>query len=125
MLTVYHNPRCSKSRQAVALLEQQQIPHQIRLYLLEPLSVVELTSLLANTGLGDVREMMRHSDELFLQSGFDDPSVAQADLIAAIAKNPALLQRPIVANEHSACIARSAESLTSWLRQQGYACGSS
>lgn len=122
MLTVYHNPRCSKSRQALAYLEQQQLPHQIRLYLDQPLSLQELTALLAGTGLHDVRDMMRRTDELFIQLGFADPSVTQQQLLAAIESTPALLQRPIVANQHSACIARSTESLSSWLIQQGYAC---
>jgi len=122
MLTVYHNPRCSKSRQALAYLEQQQLSHQIRLYLEQPLSLHELTALLAGTSLQDVRDMMRHNDELFIQLGLAEPNVTQQQLLAAIENTPALLQRPIVANEHSACVARSIELLSGWLTQQGYAC---
>jgi arsenate reductase len=122
MLTVYHNPRCSKSRQALAYLEQQKLPHQIRPYLEQPLSLQELTALFAGTGLRDVRDMMRHNDELFIQLGFAEPNVTPQQLLVAIERTPILLQRPIVANEHGACIARSTELLSSWLTQQGYAC---
>ncbi|WP_040975494.1 arsenate reductase (glutaredoxin) [Necropsobacter massiliensis] len=108
---IYHNPRCSKSRQTLALLEQHHVKPEVELYLQEHYSVEELQTLADKLQVGSVREMMRTKDELYRTLALDNPALSESQLLAAIAEHPALLERPIVVNGDKAKIGRPPESV--------------
>ena len=112
-VVLLHNPRCSKSRAALALLETRGHPHEVRLYLEEPLDRAELDGLVERLG-GDARVLVRLGDGLFAEAGGkqDDDAHALLDLVA---REPRLLQRPVVDDGQEALIARPPTSLDDWL----------
>lgn len=91
---IWHNPRCSKSRQTLALLEERGIAPQIRLYLQDSPDEATLRTVLAELGKTPV-EIMRVKDALFKDLGLRKDTPAD-DLIRAMVANPALIERPIV-----------------------------
>lgn len=105
MITLYHNPRCSKSRDALALLEQHGQPFQVVEYLKTPLDESTISDLLLKLGL-TAREIMRHKEEEYLQLGLADPQLTEQQLIAALVKYPRLLERPIAVRGEKAAIGR-------------------
>ena len=112
MITIYHNPRCSKSREALTLAQQfadlQRLPLNIIDYQKDPLTLAELTMLHAELG-GPVRDMVRANEDEYAAL-----KLAQADdatLLQALAAHPKLLQRPIVAYCGRAVIGRPPEAL--------------
>ncbi|WP_070967170.1 arsenate reductase (glutaredoxin) [Vibrio sonorensis] len=93
-VVIYHNPRCSKSRQTLALLEEKSIEPKVVKYLETPPSVEELKALFKQLELSAVRDMMRTKEDLYKSL-----SLAEADdeaLFEAMASNPKLIERPIV-----------------------------
>ena len=108
MLKIYHNPRCSKSRQTLALLTERGLEPQIVPYLDEPLSGDHIKALLAKLGFDDPRALMRRGEAdykaLALKS-IDDPDA----LIAAMQKHPKLIERPIVETQTQARLGRPPE----------------
>lgn len=114
MITLYHNPRCSKSRDALALLEQHGQPFQIIEYLKTPLSVTEIADLLSKLSL-PIREIIRPKEEEFQQLGLADPAITEQQLLQAIANHPRLLERPIVVVNHKAAIGRPLANITAIL----------
>ena len=109
-VTLYHNPRCSKSRQTLALLEKQGITPEIVLYLENPTSVDELGSVLTMLGV-EPREAMRRKEDPYKANGLDDDGLSRDDLIAAMVANPILIERPIVVTNGKAAIGRPPESV--------------
>ncbi|SEI63083.1 arsenate reductase (glutaredoxin) [Paraburkholderia diazotrophica] len=114
MITIYHNPRCSKSRGACELISDvynpSNEPVEIVEYLHTPLSVVQLKQL--NQLLGcTVREMIRDSEQVYKELGLADTSLTDAQLYEAIAAHPILLQRPIVVRNGRAVIGRPPENV--------------
>lgn len=112
--SIYHNPRCSKSREALALLQAKGLNPTVIAYLKTPPDVAELQGLLALLGL-PARELLRASEEDYQRLGLADPSLDELALLAAIAAHPILLQRPIVVHGRRALIARPPELLLGWL----------
>ena len=108
MTTIYHNPRCSKSRQTLALLDERGIEPDIIEYLVTPPSIEELTNILAMLGLGP-RNLLRKKDAK--EAGLDDPSLDDAALIKAMVANPIVIKRPIVINNGKAVLGRPPESI--------------
>ena len=94
-VTIYHNPRCSKSRETLALLNERGHEVHIVEYLKTPPDAPTLASLLAGLGL-EPRELMRKTEAAYKELGLDDPALDRAALIAAMARNPVLIERPIV-----------------------------
>ncbi|MFD1805267.1 arsenate reductase (glutaredoxin) [Pasteurella oralis] len=111
VITIYHNPRCSKSRAALTLLEEKQIQPQVKLYLEQQFTVPELQALVQKLGIGSVREMMRTQDELYRNLGLDKPEVTEPQLLEALSQYSALLERPIVVHGERAKIGRPPESV--------------
>ncbi len=109
MLTIYHNPRCTKSREALEFLEAENIPHQVRLYLSEPLNKKELRALLKKLGL-KASDILRRSEPYFKEELKDKP-LSEAQVLDELAAHPALIERPIVESATAAVIARPAEKL--------------
>ncbi|NRF64811.1 arsenate reductase (glutaredoxin) [Vibrio coralliilyticus] len=108
-VVIYHNPRCSKSRQTLALLEEKNIQPEIIKYLDTPPSVAELKSLFTQLGLNDVRAMMRTKEDIYKELNLADATDEQ--LFEAMAANPKLIERPIVVNNGQAKHGRPPEQV--------------
>ncbi len=104
---IWHNPRCSKSRGALRILEERGVPHEVRLYLEHPPSVAEIEEVMAKLGITDPRQMMRKKEPEYRELGLQDADRAQ--LIRAMAEHPRLIERPILIREDRAIIARPPE----------------
>jgi arsenate reductase len=109
MITIWHNPRCSKSRQALALLEGRGKEVQVRRYLEDAPSVEELRLTRDTLGLRAI-EMMRTGEALFRELGLSKSDDDEA-LIAAMAENPKLIERPVVFANGQARIGRPPEAV--------------
>ncbi len=110
-LTIYHNPRCSKSRQTLALLEEAGHTPEIRLYLEMPVSEDELTDLLQQLGFkDDPRKLMRRGESTYKALGLK-AETDSARLIQAMIENPKLIERPIVTDGRRAVLGRPPESV--------------
>ena len=107
-ISIYHNPRCSKSRQTLQLLEQQQLTPQVIQYLDTPPDAATLSRLLDMLGLTP-RELMRKGEPEYKASGADDPSLSREQLIALMVRFPKLIERPIVVSGGKAVIGRPPE----------------
>lgn len=112
-LTIYHNPRCSKSRQALELLQIQGKQPQIVEYLKTPLREAELQELALQLGQ-PVLTMMRTKEPVFAELGLDKDSSEKA-LLQAMAAHPILLERPLVSNGKKAAIGRPPENILALL----------
>jgi len=108
MTTIYHNPRCSKSRQTLALLEERGIEPEIIEYLVTPPSAEELRNILALLGKSP-RDILRKKEAE--EVGLDDPALDDDALIAGMAANPIVIERPIVVNNGKAALGRPPESV--------------
>lgn len=109
-VTLYHNPRCSKSRQTLELLRENGIEPEIILYLETPPSTAELKILLNKLGLGP-RDILRTGEEAYKALNLSDTGLSDADLIEAIVSHPKLLQRPIAVHCERAVIGRPPENV--------------
>lgn len=109
MTTIYHNPRCSKSRQTLALLEENGVQPDIRLYLQDSPSIDELKELIKQLGLSPI-EMMRTKEALFKELNLSKES-SNDELIQAMHDNPSLIERPIVIHNSKAKIGRPPEQV--------------
>ncbi|WP_166839747.1 arsenate reductase (glutaredoxin) [Rheinheimera pleomorphica] len=114
MLTIYHNPRCSKSREALQLLQQQQQPLQVVEYLKNPPTAAELEQLLVKLGI-TARQLLRSKEAEYQQLGLADTSLSEQQLIAAMVAQPKLIERPIVVNGERAVIGRPLTNVLSLL----------
>lgn len=114
-LIIYHNPRCSKSRQTLALIEAAgQTPKVIR-YLETPLSTSDIKALLAKLCLTDPRDIMRKGEAIYKELNLKEETDDEA-LIQAISDNPKLLERPIVVKGEAAIMGRPPENVNKLLR---------
>ena len=109
MVTIWHNPRCSKSRASLALLEEQNVETEIFKYLNETVTVEVLTSLLKKLGM-NARELMRTKEDIYKELGLKDVD-DEAELIEAMLQHPSLIERPIVINGNAAGIGRPIEKV--------------
>ena len=97
-ITIIHNPRCSKSRQTLALLEEQGIAPVIVEYLKHPLDAKELKEIFKKLNLGSVRDMMRTKEAEYKDANLGDSALSDNALFEAMAHTPKLIERPIVIN---------------------------
>lgn len=105
---IYHNPRCSKSRQTLQLLEQHAVTPEVVEYLKTPPDAAELGRLLDMLGL-EPRELMRTGEAEYRESGADDPGLGRDQLIALMVAHPRLIERPIVVSKGKAALGRPPE----------------
>lgn len=110
MTEIYHNPRCSKSRQTLALLEEQGIEPTIIEYLKTPLSGEEITNLLSMLGIS-ARDLLRKGETVYKELGLSDKTLSDEQLITAMVENPKLIERPIVVHNNQARLGRPPESV--------------
>jgi arsenate reductase len=108
--TIYHNPRCSKSRQTLALLEENGETPEIVHYLDFPPTEAGLQDLLAKLGLKP-RELMRKGEDIFKEKGLADASLTDAQLVAAMVEHPILIERPVVVKGDRAVLGRPPENV--------------
>lgn len=110
MTVIYHNPRCSKSRETLALLEQNNISPEVVLYLQTPPSAETIKTLLAQLGMSSARELMRTKEAIYKELDLKQEQNEDA-LINAMINNPKLIERPIVIHNGQAKIGRPPESV--------------
>ena len=109
-LTLYHNPRCSKSRGALELLEARGLTPTVVRYLDEPLDAAQIQGLLKKLGLS-ARQLLRTGEEDYKTLHLADASLSEEQLIAAIAAHPKLMERPILEVGDKAVIGRPPEQI--------------
>ena len=114
MTTIYHNPRCSKSRAALKLLEQRGIAPEIVLYLDHPPSVETLRELTQMLGVG-IRALLRRAEPVYRELNAGRPELSEQQLLQMVADHPALLERPVVLHGGRAAVGRPPENILSIL----------
>ncbi len=107
---IYHNPRCSKSRQTLQLLKDNNIEPEVVEYLKTPPSREELERILDMLGV-EPRELMRRKEKEYKELGLDDPGLSRDQLIDAMIEHPRLIERPIVIKDGKAAIGRPPEKV--------------
>jgi arsenate reductase len=109
-VTIYHNPRCSTSRNTLALIREAGIEPTVIEYLKTPLSRDELADLVARMGV-PVRAVLRAKEDLAGELRLRDPAIGDAALLEAMAANPILIERPIVATDKGVRLGRPPEAV--------------
>ncbi|ART81889.1 arsenate reductase (glutaredoxin) [Oceanisphaera profunda] len=109
-LSIYHNPRCSKSRETLALLEAQGLNPEIIKYLDTPPDADQIRTLLAQLSMSSARQLMRTKEAIYAELNLADEQ-DEAALIEAMVANPKLIERPIVVNGNQAALGRPPEQV--------------
>jgi arsenate reductase len=109
-VVMYHNPRCSKSRSTLELLESRGIRPVVVEYLKTPPTAEELKAILVKLGMAP-RDLMRKKEPPYKALGLDDPGLSDDALIEAMAANPILIERPIVVKGDKAALGRPPEAV--------------
>ncbi len=109
-LTLYHNPRCSKSRGALELLEARGLTPNVVRYLESPLNAAQIKALLGKLGIS-ARQLLRSGEDEYKMLQLADESLSEAQLIDAIAQHPKLMERPILEVGNKAVIGRPPENI--------------
>lgn len=109
-LTLYHNPRCSKSRGALELLEARGLTPNVVRYLETPLNAAQIKALLSKLGIS-ARQLLRTGEDEYKMLQLADESLSEAQLIDAIAQHPKLMERPILEVGDKALIGRPPENI--------------
>ncbi|ELQ6241877.1 arsenate reductase (glutaredoxin) [Cronobacter sakazakii] len=110
-VTIYHNPRCSKSRETLSLLTERGIEPDVVLYLETPPDAATIKTLLNQLGFSQARELMRTKEDLYKTLNLADPSLSEEALIQAMMDNPKLIERPIVVSHGKARLGRPPEQV--------------
>ena len=114
MTTLYHNPRCSKSRAALALLRERGVEPDIVLYLDNPPDAAALKAIAGMLGCS-IGDLVRTGEALYRDLGLKDKPPSEAALFDIVAAHPQLLQRPIVIHDGKAAVGRPPENVLSVL----------
>jgi len=109
-LTLYHNPRCSKSRGALELLEARGLTPNVVRYLETPLNAAQIKALLGKLGIS-ARQLLRTGEDEYKMLQLANESLSEAQLIDAIAQHPKLMERPILEVGDKALIGRPPENI--------------
>ena len=107
---IYHNPRCSKSREALEIIRQNNLDHQIKLYLEDPLTFKELESILLKLQM-QPRELLRKGENDYKLNNLSDLKHSNQDIINFMIKFPRLIERPIIIKEEKAVLGRPPENV--------------
>ena len=108
---IYHNPRCSKSRDTLSLLKANGIDPEVVLYLETPPDAATLRQLLKMLGMASARDLMRQKEDLYKSLDLANPQLSEDALIQAMVDNPKLIERPIVVSHGEAHIGRPPEQV--------------
>lgn len=109
MIKIYHNPKCSKSRAGVCLLEEQQIPFETIKYLDTPLEKKEIEQIIKLLGVAPIA-LVRQKEAIWIEN-FKNKQLTDDQIITALSTYPKLIERPIVINGNKAVIARPTERI--------------
>lgn len=104
MITIYHNPRCSKSREGVAFLEDRNIEYQTIKYLETPFTYETLSDMIQKLGIAPV-ELVRTKETIWKEQ-YKDKKLSDKEVIEAMVQHPTLIERPIIVNGSKAVIGR-------------------
>ncbi len=113
-VVILHNPRCSKSREALALIEARGIEPRVVAYLEAPPTVAELDAIVTRLGV-EPRAIMRREEPEYAELRLDDPALGRDELLATMRAHPQLIQRPIVIANGRAALGRPPEAVLSIL----------
>ncbi len=116
MITIYHNPRCRKSREGLQLVEASGEPHEVRLYLKDPLSKAELQSIIK--ALGIPAEALVRKNEAVWKSDYRGKELSEDEILDAMQENPSLIERPVVSDGKHAVIGRPGEKISEFLSEK-------
>lgn len=114
-ITIYHNPRCSKSRETLALLQDHNVEPTVVQYLQTPPDAATLKQLLKALKLS-ARELLRTKEDEYKTLKLADASLTEEELIAAMSRHPKLIERPIVVKGKRAVLGRPPENVLQLLR---------
>jgi len=109
-IQIYHNPRCSKSRQTLSLLEERGVEVEVIQYLKNPPNTAELKTLLNKLGIR-ARDLLRKGEDDYKTLNLADTSLSEDQLIEAMVSHPKLIERPIVVNADKAKLGRPPEDV--------------
>lgn len=109
-VTIYHNPKCSKSRQTLQLLRDKGVEPKIIEYLKTPPSATKLDAMLKGLDM-EPRELMRRKEAPYKENGLEDESLSRKALIKAMVDNPILIERPIVETKGKIALGRPPENV--------------
>jgi len=109
-VTIYHNPRCSKSRQTLGLLQEQGVEPEIIEYLKTPPTQKGLDEILKKLGK-EPREIMRTGEKEYKELGLKDADLSRKELIKIMVEHPKLIERPIVLKDGKAALGRPPEDV--------------
>lgn len=110
-VSIYHNPRCSKSRETLSLLKANGVEPEVVLYLETPPDAATIKSLLSKLDFASARDLMRQKEDLYKELNLADQTLSEDQLIQAMVENPKLIERPIVLANGEARIGRPPESV--------------
>jgi len=113
-VTIYHNPRCSKSRETLNLLQSKNIEPSVVEYLKTPLSHEQISTLVSQLGFNSARDLMRTKEQQYKTLNLKDEN-SESVLIDAMVNHPKLIERPIVVNNNKAALGRPPENVLSVL----------
>lgn len=111
-VTILHNPRCTKSRQALDLIVERGFTPRIVEYLKNPPRIKELQTLLDQLGMS-ARQLLRHKETIYKELGLADAQYSDEELLRIMLKHPILIERPIVSYRGKAAIGRPPEAILS------------
>jgi arsenate reductase len=114
-VTIYHNPKCAKSRATLKLLEARGIEPTIVEYLKTPPTKTELANLVKLLGI-EPRALLRTKEPEYKQAGLDNPKLSASAILQAMAKHPKLIERPIVVAGEKAALGRPPEDVLKILK---------
>jgi arsenate reductase len=112
--TIYHNPKCTKSRETLALLQERGIEPKVIEYLQTPPTAAELTALVAKLGI-EAHELVRKGEDLY-KAHYAGKTLTDAQWIEAMVKHPILIERPIVVSGPRAVIGRPPQNVNALLK---------
>ena len=108
-MKIYHNPRCSKSRETLSLIEQRTKKIEIVEYLKDNLSVIELEEIIKKLGINAI-DLVRKKESIWVEN-YKGKELSSKEIIAAMVENPKIMERPIVVNGENAIIGRPPENV--------------
>jgi len=113
-MKIYHNPRCSKSRQSLALLQEAGVEPEVIEYLTDPPTADQLSQILDSLQM-EPRDLMRTGEGVYKELGLSDKELSRQEAIDTMIQHPVLIQRPIVVNGNQAVIGRPPENIKTLL----------
>lgn len=113
MITIYHNPRCKKSREGLEVVKESGKDYEVREYLKEPVTEEELSELLEQLGMAPI-ELVRTEEKIWKES-YKGKDLSDEELIRVMVEHPKLIQRPIVVKDQAAVVGRPASKISDLL----------